>query len=211
MRHNAYHKYRTLKRVLRAILRACVSKTLRDLHQNFDHISVFFLSARDGAGAEWVAIWLAPCEFKRFQVWCSAGLWGFAQNVDHWNAHDIEGHLEVYWKSPELLVVVDSEQFNGWQQLHDSYLNGYPDRNAMGFIQPKRILLCRWSGASLGRYASRCGMWVEVWRSNPRKWDQRFELGSSEDQITCDCRSWGGLLFLLGDSTEKLLWDSSER
>jgi Protein of unknown function (DUF3225) len=59
--------------------------------------------------------------------------------LDRWNAHDIEGHLEVYWKSPELLVVVDSEQFNGWQQLHDSYINGYPDRGAMGFIQPKRI------------------------------------------------------------------------
>jgi hypothetical protein len=40
-------------------------------------------------------------------------------------------------KSPELLLVVESEQFNGWQQLHDSYLNGYPDRNAMGFIEPK--------------------------------------------------------------------------
>ena len=40
--------------------------------------------------------------------------------LDRWNAHDIEGYLEVYWKSPELLVVVDSEQFNGWQQLHDS-------------------------------------------------------------------------------------------
>src|ERR1700738_2008500 len=49
--------------------------------------------------------------------------------------HDIEGHLEVYWKSPELLVVVDAEQLNGWQQLHDSYLNGYPGRNAMGVIQ----------------------------------------------------------------------------
>ena len=59
--------------------------------------------------------------------------------LDRWNAHDIEGHMEVYWKSPELLVVVDSEQFNGWQQLHDSYLNGYPDRNAMGFINPARI------------------------------------------------------------------------
>ena len=59
--------------------------------------------------------------------------------LDRWNAHDIEGHLEVYWKSTELLVVIDSEQFNGWQQLHDSYINGYPDRNSMGFIQPKRI------------------------------------------------------------------------
>jgi hypothetical protein len=59
--------------------------------------------------------------------------------LDRWNGHDIEGHMAVYWKSPELLVVVDSEEFNGWQQLHDSYVNGYPDRNAMGFIQPKRI------------------------------------------------------------------------
>jgi uncharacterized protein (TIGR02246 family) len=59
--------------------------------------------------------------------------------LDRWNAHDIEGHLEAYWKSPDLLVVIDSEQFNGWQQLHDSYMNGYPDRNAMGFLQPRRI------------------------------------------------------------------------
>jgi hypothetical protein len=59
--------------------------------------------------------------------------------LDRWNAHDLEGYLEVYWKSPELLVVVDSEQFNGWQQLHDSYINGYPDRNAMGSITPARI------------------------------------------------------------------------
>ncbi len=59
--------------------------------------------------------------------------------LDRWNAHDIEAYLKVYWKSPELLVVVDSEQFNGWQQLHDSYINGFPDPGAMGFIQPKRI------------------------------------------------------------------------
>jgi hypothetical protein len=59
--------------------------------------------------------------------------------LDRWNAHDLEGHLEAYWKSPELLVVIDSEQFNGWQQLHDSYVNGYPDRATMGFIEPARI------------------------------------------------------------------------
>lgn len=59
--------------------------------------------------------------------------------LDRWNAHDLEGHLDVYWKSPDLMVVIDSEQFVGWQQFHDSYVNGYPDRNAMGFIQPKRI------------------------------------------------------------------------
>jgi hypothetical protein len=59
--------------------------------------------------------------------------------LDRWNVHDIEGHLEAYWKSPELLVVVDSEQFNGWQQLRDSYVNGYPNRESMGYISPARI------------------------------------------------------------------------
>jgi uncharacterized protein (TIGR02246 family) len=59
--------------------------------------------------------------------------------LDRWNAHDIEGYLEVYWNSPELLVVIDSEQFVGWQQLHDSYIAGYPDRSSMGFIEPGRI------------------------------------------------------------------------
>jgi hypothetical protein len=59
--------------------------------------------------------------------------------LDRWNAHDIEGHLDAYWKSPELLVVIDSEQVNGWQQLHDSYIRGYPDRSAMGFVEPGRI------------------------------------------------------------------------
>ena len=59
--------------------------------------------------------------------------------LDRWNAHDIEGHLEAYWKSSELLVVIDSEQFNGWQQLHDSYVSGYPGATGMGFIQPHRI------------------------------------------------------------------------
>lgn len=61
------------------------------------------------------------------------------KRLDRWNYHDIEGYLKAYWKSPELLVVLDSEQFIGWQQLHDSYINGYLDRNAMGFIQPIRI------------------------------------------------------------------------
>jgi uncharacterized protein (TIGR02246 family) len=59
--------------------------------------------------------------------------------LDRWNAHDIEGYMGVYWKSPELLVIVDSEQFIGWQQLHDSYVNGYSDGTAMGFVEPARI------------------------------------------------------------------------
>jgi hypothetical protein len=61
------------------------------------------------------------------------------KRLDRWNAHDIEGYMQLYWKSPELLVVRGSEQFNGWQQLHDSYVHGYPDRSAMGSIELVRI------------------------------------------------------------------------
>jgi hypothetical protein len=30
--------------------------------------------------------------------------------LDRWNAHDIDGHLEAYWRSADLLVVVDSSR-----------------------------------------------------------------------------------------------------
>ena len=51
-----------------------------------------------------------------------------------WYLTELASHLDT---SP--LKLADAKQFNGWQQLHDSYMNGYPDRSAMGFIQPKRI------------------------------------------------------------------------
>jgi uncharacterized protein (TIGR02246 family) len=105
-------------------------------------VSIFWLSCCLPAVAQELGAWQSdshsahpivakPDEQQIYEV--------LLKMVDRWNAHDIEAYLEVYWKSPELLVVVDSEQFNGWQQLHDSYFNGYPDPGAMGFIQPKRI------------------------------------------------------------------------
>ncbi len=57
--------------------------------------------------------------------------------LDRWNFHDIDGYMEAYWRSPELLVVVDSEQFNGWKELHDSYI--HPNRKNLGFMQPLRV------------------------------------------------------------------------
>jgi hypothetical protein len=56
--------------------------------------------------------------------------------LECWNAHDIEGHMDVYWNSPELLVIVDSEEYNGRQQLHDSYIHGYPATQRMESVNP---------------------------------------------------------------------------
>jgi len=61
------------------------------------------------------------------------------QMLDAWNSHDMDRYLACYWNSPELLVIIDSEEFDGWQQLHDSYFKGYPDRSAMGYCTPARI------------------------------------------------------------------------
>ena len=122
----------------RALLQFCAAKTLH-LRPNFGNISFAFLSTSDGTGAE-------RGQFDSLRANSSVSK-PDAQQVyevllkmlDRWNAHDIEGYMEVYSKTPGLFVVVDSEHFNGWQQLHHSYVNGYPDRNGMGFIEPKRI------------------------------------------------------------------------
>src|ERR1700693_3342467 len=33
--------------------------------------------------------------------------------VDRWNAHDIEGLMSLYWNSPSLLAVIDTQQYEG--------------------------------------------------------------------------------------------------
>ena len=86
--------------------------------------------------------------------------------LDRWNAHDIEGHLEVYWKSPELLVVVDSEQVNGWQQLHDSYVRGYPDSKRDGLHFPPNASK---SAAEAGS-RTRPDLVVGLFRVASRRW-----------------------------------------
>ncbi len=59
--------------------------------------------------------------------------------MTRWNAHDLEGYLECFWKSPELVDVIDSEVNLGWQKLHDSYKDGFQNPEEMGMITPMRI------------------------------------------------------------------------
>jgi ketosteroid isomerase-like protein len=111
--------------------------------------------------------------------------------LDRWNAHDIEDHLEAYWKSAELLVVVDSEQFNGWQQLHDSYVNGYPNRDSMGYINPARIqikllkpdlaLVLSWWSISFPNSKQRV---VGNTTMNLQKFDQGWKIVASHSSTT---------------------------
>jgi ketosteroid isomerase-like protein len=59
--------------------------------------------------------------------------------LDRWNAHDIDGLMSVYWHSPSLLAVIDTEQFEGWESLYRSYKTQYRNLTDMGTVNPTRV------------------------------------------------------------------------
>jgi uncharacterized protein (TIGR02246 family) len=62
---------------------------------------------------------------------------------DQWNAHDIDGYMAAFWKSPQLFVVVQAEQYQGWDILYKAYKTGFTDPNAMGTSESSRIQIKR--------------------------------------------------------------------
>jgi ketosteroid isomerase-like protein len=59
--------------------------------------------------------------------------------LDRWNAHDIDGLMSVYWNSPSLLALIDTEQFDGWENLYRSYKAQYRNLTNMGTVNPTRV------------------------------------------------------------------------
>lgn len=59
--------------------------------------------------------------------------------LDRWNAHDIDGMMAIYWNSPALLAVIDTEQFDGWESLYRSYKKQYRNPDDMGILHPTRV------------------------------------------------------------------------
>jgi ketosteroid isomerase-like protein len=59
--------------------------------------------------------------------------------LDRWNAHDIDGLMSVYWNSPSLLAVIDTDQFEGWENLYRSYKTQYRNLTNMGTVNPTRV------------------------------------------------------------------------
>jgi uncharacterized protein (TIGR02246 family) len=53
------------------------------------------------------------------------------RSLDAWNRHDIDGFLESFWHSDDLLVVVDGESVRGWDLLSKAYHTGYPNQDEM--------------------------------------------------------------------------------
>jgi len=51
---------------------------------------------------------------------------------DAWNAGNIEGFMQYYWKSDSLCFMTKDGVTNGWQNTLDRYKRGYPDKQSMG-------------------------------------------------------------------------------
>ena len=61
-----------------------------------------------------------------------------------WNAGDINGFMETYWKNDSLMFIGKSGVTYGWENTRQNYIKGYPDTAAMGklnftIIQVKRL------------------------------------------------------------------------
>ncbi len=57
-----------------------------------------------------------------------------AEQVEAWNAGDLEGFMKHYWKSDSLKFIGKSGLKMGWQTTLDNYKSSYPDLDAMGTL-----------------------------------------------------------------------------
>lgn len=51
-----------------------------------------------------------------------------------WNRGDIDGFMEGYWRSPELVFVSGANVTRGWQPTLDRYKKNYDSREKMGTL-----------------------------------------------------------------------------
>ena len=58
-----------------------------------------------------------------------------------WNAGDLEGCMEVYWKSYQLVFIGSKGLTYGWQKTLDNYKKSYPDKYAMGKLTFELLIL----------------------------------------------------------------------
>jgi len=59
--------------------------------------------------------------------------------ADAWNAHNLDAYLECFWKSPDLLVIVEGDQMKGWAEVNNTYRKGYANSADMGTLLPERV------------------------------------------------------------------------
>ncbi|MCH7840660.1 MAG: DUF4440 domain-containing protein [Planctomycetes bacterium] len=95
-----------------------------------------------------------------------------------WNAGDIDGFMEPYWRSPDLTFSSGGRVVRGWEATRERYRLRYPDRSAMGrlgFDQLQIIPLGSDAALVLGRWRLERdqpvgGAFTLVWRRIQGRW-----------------------------------------
>jgi uncharacterized protein (TIGR02246 family) len=59
--------------------------------------------------------------------------------ADAWNRHDIDGYLDGFLHSDDVVVVVEGETVRGWDLLSKAYHGGYPNPQEMGTLTVDRV------------------------------------------------------------------------
>ena len=60
-----------------------------------------------------------------------------------WNRGDLDGFMQGYWKSDEVVFATPEGETHGWQEVIDRYRRRYPDAAAMGRLSFDRITIAR--------------------------------------------------------------------
>lgn len=58
---------------------------------------------------------------------------------DAWNRGDIEGYMQVYWKSDSLLFTSDGNIQRGWQATFEKYKKSYDTKAKMGKLNFSKL------------------------------------------------------------------------
>ncbi|MDD5544289.1 MAG: nuclear transport factor 2 family protein [Acidobacteriia bacterium] len=56
------------------------------------------------------------------------------RQVEAWNRGDLEGFMQGYWDSPDLIFTSGGNVRRGWQTTLDRYKQTYPDKSQMGTL-----------------------------------------------------------------------------
>lgn len=78
-----------------------------------------------------------------------------AKQTAAWNNGDIEGFMQGYWKSENLIFVSGDNVTKGWQQTTDRYKKNYNTREKMGVLTFSDLevnVLSKDSAVVLGRW-----------------------------------------------------------
>jgi ketosteroid isomerase-like protein len=68
-----------------------------------------------------------------------------AEQLNAWNAGDIDRFMETYWHSDSLMFIGKTDPTYGWEKTKANYKKGYPDTAAMGKLDFEIINMKRLS------------------------------------------------------------------